>query len=963
MALVGDFTTARSGLEAAVTAGNYVKTSPRGSVVADPAGASPFNEEAARSALAPDNLHGPMLALLAGLLYFIACRLGHWLILQPERISPIWPASGVALVLLARSQPRHWKWALLGVAAAQVPASLGLSRPFPLVACFAVANLAQALLGAIILTDFGRDRVDFSSMRHFIRLLLVIGPLAALTASIAALVAPLGYVPHFLHFWRLWFSSGGVGILVITPMVLGVSRDSLRWPGLARAAEAAVLTVAGVVVAWVIIWTDAASRFHLLRYPFLMPIPLLLWASLRLGVPWTTFIAFELSATAIVGIVRGHRPYIFRGLPDEEIFLGAQVLAIGWTACGLVLAVANSQNRRSENHLRKSEERFRRMAETIDDVFWMAGVGIKSMLYISPAYERVWGRSRESLITDPRSFLDAVHLEDRPRVESLFRMQAVGKPFENEYRVVRPDGSIRWVHDRGFPVTDAQGNVTHYAGVAQDITQRRSDQAALALFRALIDRTTDGIEVVDPETARFLDVNEKSCVDSGYTRDEYLSKSVYDLDPNLGPSLFKEIREAVERSGSHAIESVHRRRDGSTFPVEVNIRWVQLDRVYMVTVVRDITERKRSEELLRQSHQRFKTLADAAFEGILITDAGRIIDLNDQFASMFGYHREELIGRDVATMIRPEDRGLVLDNIQSGADSDVEHGVYRKDGSMILVQAHGRSAVLDGRQVRITALRDVTERRRAEKELRQRRNEIDRLDRINTLGQMAGGLAHELNQPLAAILNYSSGSVGMVRDAGATAEQVLPALEAISAEARRAGDIIAWLQSFIRKQEPTRRPLHVNERIRHTIELLNHNLNQARIVLSLELTEPLPAAVGGTVQVDQVLVNLIHNAIEAMQSPGAAGSAVTVRSCLDGGFIRVEVADLGCGMSADRVGSMFEPFFTTKADGIGMGLAISRAIIIDCGGELTASPGPHGGMTMSFTLPVDPAATRTGGMS
>jgi C4-dicarboxylate-specific signal transduction histidine kinase len=145
-------------------------------------------------------------------------------------------------------------------------------------------------------------------------------------------------------------------------------------------------------------------------------------------------------------------------------------------------------------------------------------------------------------------------------------------------------------------------------------------------------------------------------------------------------------------------------------------------------------------------------------------------------------------------------------------------------------------------------------------------------------------------------------------------------------------------------------------------EHLDHNLNQARIILSLELTEPLPPAVCGTVQVDQVLVNLIHNAIEAMQSPEAAGSALTVRSSVDGDFVRVDVADLGCGMSPDRVGSIFEPFFTTMQDGIGMGLAVSRAIVIDCGGELTARPGPHGGMTMSFTLPVASAAASEGGM-
>jgi C4-dicarboxylate-specific signal transduction histidine kinase len=272
----------------------------------------------------------------------------------------------------------------------------------------------------------------------------------------------------------------------------------------------------------------------------------------------------------------------------------------------------------------------------------------------------------------------------------------------------------------------------------------------------------------------------------------------------------------------------------------------------------------------------------------------------------------------------------------------------------------GTGAVLDGRQVRIAAVRDVTERKRAEEEFRQRQAEIRRLERINTLAQMAAGLAHELNQPLAAILNYSSGSVGMLREAGTTVDQVLPALEAISAEAKRAGDIIGWLRSFVRKQGPALAPLDVNVRIRQTAELMRHDLDQARITLRLDLSEPLPNAMGGSVQIDQVLVNLIRNAVEAMRSGNADGSEIAVRTSLDQDFVKVDVIDLGCGMSPDHIGSMFEPFFTTKPDGIGMGLAISRAIVIDCGGELTASPGSNGGMTMTFTLPLERGLAKGG---
>ncbi|NGY06382.1 PAS domain S-box protein [Solimonas terrae] len=267
---------------------------------------------------------------------------------------------------------------------------------------------------------------------------------------------------------------------------------------------------------------------------------------------------------------------------------------------GIVMQLRDiSARTAAQTALRASRERLKEITEIIAEVFWVSDPDSTRMLYISPGYERIWGRSCESLYADPRSFADAIHPDDRARVADALAAKARGEAMAVEYRIAQPDGALRWIWDRGYPVRDpANGAVSHVVGVAMDITERRQTQDELKLFRELIDRSSDAIEVLDIDNLRFLDLNQTACDVLGYSRAELLTMTAFDIDPLLQDGVPKERMEQLRGVGQACFETRHRRKDGTTFPVEVNIKRVDLGRSYLVSSARDISDRRQLESAM-----------------------------------------------------------------------------------------------------------------------------------------------------------------------------------------------------------------------------------------------------------------------------------------------------------------------------------------------------------------------------
>ncbi len=247
---------------------------------------------------------------------------------------------------------------------------------------------------------------------------------------------------------------------------------------------------------------------------------------------------------------------------------------------------------------------------------------------------------------------------------------------------------------------------------------------------------------------------------------------------------------------------------------------------------------------------------------------------------------------------------------------------------------------------------EIAERKRAEDEARRHRNELAHFGRVSIIGEMATSLAHELNQPLTVISGCAQFCITRLRSGKGKPEQLLDAMEQTAEQANRANEVIRRVRGFIHKEEPERQPIDVNEVIRGLADLLRTDAREHGSELQLELTEPMPLVVADPIQVQQVILNLAHNGIEAMDDCGSVSRCLSIHtSGQSNGVIEVAVRDQGVGISSDSLDHLFDPFFTTKSQGLGMGLSISRTIVEAHGGRLWATSDVGEGTVFHFTLP------------
>jgi PAS domain S-box-containing protein len=309
----------------------------------------------------------------------------------------------------------------------------------------------------------------------------------------------------------------------------------------------------------------------------------------------------------------------------------------------------------------------------------------------------VFGIASDSFVGQREDLYRYVHPEDHELVrKAVDEARQSRKPYAAEFRVIRVDGTVGWITSRGQFYYGNRNDPQRMLGMARDITRRRQGQESLRLFRRLIDQTNDAIEVVDPETLRFLDVNDKCCRDLGYTRDELLSLNAKDTDPMVNDESMVSIGERIDQSGFVIFESLRRRKDGSTYPVEINLKRVQLERAYLVNVVRDITERKRVEESLRQKSE--------ALAGL----SGKLIEAQEQERRRIARELHDDIGQRLAllsielTQLRqsyptPSEFPGRIDRLQkqtSGIASDVQSLSHELHSSRL--QYLGLAAALGG---------------------------------------------------------------------------------------------------------------------------------------------------------------------------------------------------------------------------------------------------------------------------
>jgi PAS domain S-box-containing protein len=377
-------------------------------------------------------------------------------------------------------------------------------------------------------------------------------------------------------------------------------------------------------------------------------------------------------------------------------------------------------------------------------------------------------------------------------------------------------------------------------------------------------------------------------------------------------------------------------------------------------LVWDLIAAAQLSEQLRASEERFRAVVEAVPSAILLVgDGGAIALANAQAETAFGYSRSELIGKPVDMLLperlRPTHAGLhqayAMDAQARTMGNGREPFARRKDGSEIPVEVTISPIPTEERASMLLSVVDITSRIQAERAAARQRDEVAHLSRVAMLGELAGSLAHELNQPLTAILSNAQAAQRFLNQKPPRVDQLAEILADIVKNDHRAGAVIQRLRSMLRKEEAQHSPLDVNDVVQESLRLLRSDLLNRHVAVNAELAEALPAVTGDRNQLQQVLLNLMINGCDAMEGQSPTGHLLVRTKRTTEGQVEISVADSGVGIPPADLERIFEPFMTTKAQGLGLGLPICRSIVEGHGGRLWATNNADRGVTLHCELP------------
>jgi two-component system sensor kinase FixL len=371
-----------------------------------------------------------------------------------------------------------------------------------------------------------------------------------------------------------------------------------------------------------------------------------------------------------------------------------------------------------------------------------------------------------------------------------------------------------------------------------------------------------------------------------------------------------------------------------------------------------LRERERAEDALRNSEEQFRLIVEHQTELVLkLTPGLEVIFASPSYLAYFGVSGERLIGRPFIAEVHEEDRAAMQTLWEAVLAppymASAETRVMTREGWRWL--AWSASAIRDARGIVsavVAVARDVTARRRAEEQARQHLEQLAHVARVSSMGEMASAIAHEMNQPLTAIANYSYACLRLLRSAAASPDEIQQAMQRVASEAERAGEIVRHMRNFVRSEGGRTDEVEVNFLVTEVVRLAAPEARQSGIELVTRLDPELPAVLADSIQIQQVLLNLIRNAVDAMNLSGAEERRIELATARAQAFVEITIADTGPGLGSAELEKVFEPFYTTKPDGIGIGLALSRSIVDAHGGRLWATANVGPGVTFHLTLPL-----------
>jgi PAS domain S-box-containing protein len=520
------------------------------------------------------------------------------------------------------------------------------------------------------------------------------------------------------------------------------------------------------------------------------------------------------------------------------------------------------------------------------------------------------------------------------------------------------------------------------------VTNPKDESASARRFQLVVEAAPNAVVMTD-RAGKIGMVNTQVERVFGYVRAELVGQPVEMLVPERFRSHHPELRNSFFADPRPRLIGAGRdlyglKKDGSEFPVEIGLNPIETDEGTMVlSAIVDISARKAVELALRESEQRYSLLVDGVtdYAIYMLDPSGIVTNWNRGAQRIKGYRTEEIVGQHFSCFYTVEDRAAnvpqqALEIAARDGRYETEAWRVRKDGGRFLAnvvidtlkddsgQLIGFAKITRDVSERVQAARELEEARirlaksRAEEALQRAQAEVAHVARVITLGELTASIAHEVNQPLAGLVASGNACLRWLASQPPDIENARQSVDRIIRDGKRASEIIQRVRALATKASSQREPLDINNVINEVIALVQHELVSHRVLLRTELAPALPLILADRVQLQQVIINLVMNGIEAMQTVTERPRELMIRSQLDEARqVLVTVEDCGVGISTENAGRLFNAFFTTKSSGIGMGLSICRSIIEAHGGQISAANNAGVGATFQFTLPSDQADT------